>query len=237
MMSSCTAWAHAYCEVVGVKTWLSIVDGSTRTAPMGLGNTPIVKSRELNGGACELTAILQCRSVPGTVSNAIRRERIYIPTRAMDHVRKGISMVSPVWRKHSTIAVVFLLICGITFLGIRGAGLLIGNWIEKKSHCGRIPVTNPLDFPRFYRYCTLPLGTSESEIKKRFGKPSLEADTGAIAFHRWAKGWERAGWSVPPRVKDHKVLIYEVENKYDKIIVYYYVDRARRLTQVFISVT
>ncbi|MDO8587674.1 MAG: hypothetical protein Q7T82_11615 [Armatimonadota bacterium] len=65
----------------------------------------------------------------------------------------------------------------------------------------------------------------------------MEAMSESATLDHWILAWKRAGWTTPPLVKAHKVLVYEVENRHDKIIVYYYVDSSRRLAKVFISVT
>ena len=91
--------------------------------------------------------------------------------------------------------------------------------------------------PGVFKYCRVPIGTSESAIIKRFGWTTLTLAPNSAEWQSYVERRTRAGWSAPPRCTSGRVLVYEVVRGSEMIVVYYYLDGSSRLTRAFVSET
>lgn len=91
--------------------------------------------------------------------------------------------------------------------------------------------------PRLFRYCFVPLGTSETSIRAKFGDPDAVVYTADSSFREYVKMRRRTdGWTTPDYTPTGKALIYtDTTGGVSQIDVYYFIDRKGDLAATFIG--
>ena len=91
--------------------------------------------------------------------------------------------------------------------------------------------------PRLFRYCFVPLGTSETSIRAKFGDPDAVVYTADSSFQEHVKMRQRTdGWTVPDQAPTGKALIYtDTDGGVSQIDVYYFIDNKGNLAATFIG--
>ncbi len=91
--------------------------------------------------------------------------------------------------------------------------------------------------PRLFRYCFVPLGTSEASIRAKFGDPDAVVYTKDSSFREYVKMRRRTdGWTTPDYAPSGKALIYtDTTGGISQIDVYYFINRRGDLAATFIG--
>lgn len=130
----------------------------------------------------------------------------------------------------------------LTLLLLSALFVIWGLWQFNHASCDPRGLRRPwthyaVDLPAALQHCSVPSGTSETTLIRRFGNPDDVLHTGTEAWAKHTKGRSATGWTLPETERDAKVLIYNVNSKLLGVVVYHFIDDAGKLQDTFIGET